>query len=75
MKELGRYQQAMMLEALDAYSYALFTRVLKWSPVQIQILLAGVRRELRDREFHGYSRLYFVYGQKPSRSAGNLQTH
>lgn len=28
MKDLGRYKQAMLLEALDAYSYALFTRVL-----------------------------------------------
>lgn len=66
MKELGTYQQAMMLEALDAYSYALFTRVLGWTTVEIQVLLAGVRKELRDREFHGYSRFYVVYGQKPS---------
>lgn len=65
MKELGRYQQAMMLEALDAYSFALFTRVLGWSHAEIQMLLVGVRRELQDRSFHGYSRLYFVYGQKP----------
>ena len=66
MKELGTYQLAMMLEALDAYSYALFTRVLGWTTLEIQLLLAGVRKELRDREFHGYSRFYFVYGQKPS---------
>jgi hypothetical protein len=65
MKDLGRYQQAMMLEALDAYSFALFTRVLGWSAAEIQLLLVGVRRELQDRGFHGYSRLYFVYGQKP----------
>lgn len=53
-----------MLEALDAYSFALFTRVLGWTPEQIQLLLAGVRKELLDRKFHGYSRLYFVYGQR-----------
>lgn len=64
LKELGRYQQILMLEALDAYSFALFTRVLGWSTPRIQLLLAGVRRELMDRKFHGYSRLYFVYGQK-----------
>lgn len=64
MKELGGFQQILMLEALDAYSFALFTRVLGWSTPQIQLLLAGVRKELLDRKFHGYSRLYFVYGQK-----------
>lgn len=64
MKELGRYQQVLMLEALDAYSFALFTRILGWSTDQIRLLLAGVRKELLDRTFHGYSRLYFVYAQK-----------
>ncbi|EXJ73479.1 uncharacterized protein A1O5_03240 [Cladophialophora psammophila CBS 110553] len=64
LKELGSYQQILMLEALDAYSFALFTRVLGWSTPQIQVLLAGVRKELLDRKFHGYSKLYFVYGQK-----------
>lgn len=65
LKELGRYQQVLMLEALEAYSFALFTRVLGWTSAQIQLLLVGVRRELLDRRFHGYSKLYFVYGKKP----------
>jgi hypothetical protein len=65
LKELGSYQQLLMLEALDAYSFALFTRVLGWDAPRIQVLLAGVRKELLDRKFHGYSRLYFVYGRKP----------
>ncbi|KAK5449326.1 hypothetical protein LTS15_008868 [Exophiala xenobiotica] len=65
LKELGTWQQILMLEALDAYSFALFTRVLGWNAARIQLLLAGVRKELLDRQFHGYSKLYFVYGQKP----------
>jgi hypothetical protein len=65
MKELGRYQQAMMLEALDAYSFGLFTRILGWENSRIQILLAGVRKELADRTIHTYAQMYFVYGQKP----------
>ncbi|GAD92425.1 TAM domain methyltransferase, putative [Paecilomyces variotii No. 5] len=65
LKELGRYQQVLMLEALEAYSFALFTRVLGWTNAEIQLLLVGVRKELLDRQFHGYSKLYFVYGKKP----------
>ncbi|KJK61582.1 Methyltransferase domain protein [Aspergillus parasiticus SU-1] len=64
LKELGRYQQANMLEALDAYSLALFTRFLGWSVDQIQMLLVGVRQELLDRKLHIYSRYYLVYGRK-----------
>ena len=54
----------MMLEALDAYSFALLTRTLGWTTEEIRVLLVGVRKELLDRKFHGYSQLYCVYGQK-----------
>lgn len=54
-----------MMEALDAYSFALFTRVLNWTPEKIKALLEGVRRDLLDRSWHGYSNTYFIYGRKP----------
>ncbi|EAS34726.3 TAM domain methyltransferase [Coccidioides immitis RS] len=68
LKELGRYQQAMMLEALEAYSLALFTKVLNWDVNRIQVLLVGVRKELMDRSLHIYSQYYVVYGQRPQNS-------
>nr|KMM66500.1 methyltransferase [Coccidioides posadasii RMSCC 3488] len=68
LKELGRYQQAMMLEALEAYSLALFTKVLNWDVNRIQLLLVGVRKELMDRSLHIYSQYYIVYGQRPQNS-------
>ncbi|KKK23690.1 hypothetical protein ARAM_003448 [Aspergillus rambellii] len=36
LKDLGRYQQLNMLEALDAYSLALFTRFLGWSDEEVK---------------------------------------
>ncbi|KAL1969217.1 hypothetical protein VTN77DRAFT_471 [Rasamsonia byssochlamydoides] len=68
LKELARYEQASMLEALDAYTLALFSRVLGWSTARIHVLLAGVRQEILDRTIHLYAKLYYVYGQK--REAG-----
>ncbi|KAL4886804.1 S-adenosyl-L-methionine-dependent methyltransferase [Aspergillus karnatakaensis] len=64
LKSLGRFHQANMLEALEAYSLALMTRFLGWTVDDVQVLLAGVRKELQDRTLHIYSRLYVVYGQK-----------
>lgn len=68
LKELGRYQQTNMLEALEAYSLALFTRILGWDVAAIQLLLVGVRKDLADRSLHIYSQFYVVYGQKPKDS-------
>ncbi|KAJ5122112.1 hypothetical protein N7448_003242 [Penicillium atrosanguineum] len=64
-KELGRYHQLNMLEAMPPYTYALFTRMLGWPRHEIEALLAGVRRELKDLSNHLYTRVYMVYGQKP----------
>lgn len=65
LKELGKYHQINMLEAMPIYCYALFTRVLGWKREEIEVMLAGVRRDLRDLSNHIYTEVYMVYGQKP----------
>lgn len=64
MKDLGRYHQINMIEGMEAYSLAIFTRVLGWSLAEIHAFFAEVRRELQDRSLHVYAKHYFVYGQK-----------
>lgn len=53
-----------MIECMEAYSLALFTRVLGWSHEATQAFFAGVRRELVDRSIHLYAKFYYVYGRK-----------
>lgn len=53
-----------MVEGMESYSLALFTRVLGWDPEEVQVFLAGVRKELVDRSIHAYTKLYFNYGRK-----------
>ncbi|KAJ5240878.1 uncharacterized protein N7469_002469 [Penicillium citrinum] len=64
-KQIGRYNLCSLLMAVEAYSLALFTRVLGWSNHQTQVFLAGVRRDLRNPEVHTYCNLHIVYGRKP----------
>lgn len=64
MKELGAYQQVNMIEAMEAYSMALMTRVLGWRSEEVVVFLADVRKELLNRKIHMYGKLHFVYGQK-----------
>ena len=64
MKEIGRYHQLDILESLEAFSMALFSRSLGWTNQQIHAFLTEVRKELTDRSIHIYAKHYWVYGQK-----------
>jgi hypothetical protein len=45
------------LEGLEPYSLALLTRVLGWDRLQIETMLAEVRKDLRDRRVHMYFKM------------------
>ncbi|PGH36062.1 hypothetical protein GX50_01074 [[Emmonsia] crescens] len=65
LKEIGRYEQFHLDTVLEAYTLALFTRVLKWDKKEIDILLEGVKNNLKDRSNHIYGKMHFIYGRKP----------
>lgn len=57
--------KATILEVVEPYTLALFTRVLGFSFQQAQEYMDRVRAELVSNKFHLYIRFHFVYGQKP----------
>lgn len=57
-KELGKWMNVQMMDSLEAYSLALFTRVLEWEPERLRALLDGVRADLRNMDYHMYSVVY-----------------
>jgi len=65
MKDIGKYNLLNMLEAIEGFTIALFTRVLGWSLMETQVILAQVRTELSERRNHFYFKMYVAYGQKP----------
>lgn len=65
LKELGRFQQLQVYLGLSSYTIAPFTRTLGWSPEEVEVLLAGLRREFKDTRIHTYAKFHFVYGRKP----------
>jgi hypothetical protein len=56
LKEIGMYMQAQMMEAVESYGLALLTRILGWDTARAQILIAGARQDLRNRNYHMYSK-------------------
>lgn len=65
MKELGLFQREHMIICVEAYTLALFTRVLGWTVEECQILIAAVKNEFRNSKAHMISYFHFMYGQKP----------
>lgn len=55
LKELAMYMNLQMMESIEPYSLALFSRVLKWDKERINTLLDGVRRDLKNLNYHMYS--------------------
>ncbi|KKY15468.1 putative tam domain methyltransferase [Diplodia seriata] len=69
LKEIGKYALIHVLEAIEAYSLALFTRVLKYSPEEVQVMMSKIRKEFKDPEVHVYWIYHVTYGQKPTASS------
>lgn len=59
LKEIGRYFRAEMVDsAVESYSLALFTRFGGWTSLEVQVLLAHLRKELLSNKMHIYTMLW-----------------
>jgi len=65
LKELGMYQLEQMCASVEPFVLALLTRFLGWSTVECQVLIAGAKRDMRNKQNHLYINFHFVYGRKP----------
>ncbi|KAJ5367111.1 hypothetical protein N7541_001052 [Penicillium brevicompactum] len=65
LKEIGRVGKVTLLEIVEPYTLALFTRVLGFSYQDAQEHMDKVRKELLSNSYHLYTVFHFIYGQKP----------
>lgn len=64
-KEIGAWQLTNNLEGVQGWVMAPFTRVLGWTPAEVEIFLVDVRKDLKNRKIHAYWPVHFVYGRRP----------
>lgn len=64
-KELGMWSLENMDAALEAGSLAPLTRGLGWTKEEVLVLVAQVRKDLRNTKIHAYWPIHVVYGRKP----------
>lgn len=64
LKEVGLYGEAFSTQ--DTEGFVLFVAdMLGWSIEEVQVFIATVRRDIRNRKIHPYFRLKVVWGRKP----------
>ncbi|KAJ5782596.1 hypothetical protein N7457_004370 [Penicillium paradoxum] len=65
LKEIGRIGKVTILEVVEPYTLALFTRVLGFTYQEAQEYMHKVRAELMSNSYHLYVYFHYVYGQRP----------
>ncbi|RDW62388.1 hypothetical protein BP6252_11821 [Coleophoma cylindrospora] len=64
LKELGMWFREDVLSVLPATG-RLLTKGLGWSSEEVEVLLAGVRDDVKDRRVHMFEEVRVLYGRKP----------
>ncbi|OBT65196.1 hypothetical protein VE03_04742 [Pseudogymnoascus sp. 23342-1-I1] len=54
LKTIGMWSKENTLDALEALAMAPLTRVLEWTPDEVQMLLHGVRTDIENEGIHAY---------------------
>lgn len=67
-KEVGTYNLLNLLQALEGFTMAMYTRVLKVDPEDVQKELVDLRKALKDKSRHAYYEMHVSYGRKPDTS-------
>ncbi|KAJ5713635.1 uncharacterized protein N7483_010816 [Penicillium malachiteum] len=65
LKEIGRLGKLTVMEVVEPYTLALFTRVLGFTFQEAQEHMEKVRAELMNTKIHLYVLFHFIYGQRP----------
>ncbi|KAI6864835.1 S-adenosyl-L-methionine-dependent methyltransferase [Hortaea werneckii] len=65
MKEIGRWNQVNILDGLEGFCLALLTRGLGWKKEEVDVLVAKVSNDLRNRKIHAYFPMPVVFGRRP----------
>ena len=56
-KKIGAWYHTQTSEGLEGFTLRLFTKVLGWKIEEVQVLLASVRKDMKDPKIHVYMNL------------------
>ena len=53
-KTLGAWERVNFLDGLPGFTLAIFTRILGWSKEETEVMMAGVRNDIKNKGVHAY---------------------
>ena len=53
-KEIGAWNYLQCMEGLEAFTYALFTRVLGYSQAEVDVVCAKIREDMKNPKMHTF---------------------
>ena len=71
---MGAFNLAGLLEGLEGFSMALFTRILGRTPEEIQVSLMDIRKMLKDPKIHTVCRQFHVVKWKRELTSSSFMT-
>ncbi|KAG7406125.1 S-adenosyl-L-methionine-dependent methyltransferase [Fusarium sp. MPI-SDFR-AT-0072] len=66
-KELGTFVGLSFSQALDGFVKLPLCEILKWSPEEMQLFAAEMRKDLMNPKTQAFGHVFSVYGQKPEK--------
>lgn len=66
LKQVGVLHREVVVDAVEAYVLALFTKVLGWGEEDTRLFVSKVQDDLKDRKGRLYSRFHVFNGRRPS---------
>ncbi|KAI1492951.1 S-adenosyl-L-methionine-dependent methyltransferase [Biscogniauxia mediterranea] len=64
-REIGQYAQLALEQDIEGFVVYMWTTVMGWSPDEIHVYAAHLRRELRSRKCHAYYPQRVIVARKP----------
>jgi hypothetical protein len=58
LKEAGLWESVVGPESIEAYGLRLYTQVLGWDAEEARALQEKVKRQVRDKSIHAYTKVY-----------------
>lgn len=65
LKTIGAWNLVQLEDGLEGFTLRLFTQHLDWKYEEVEVMLAKVRKDLRDPRIHAQYDFHVVYGQRP----------
>ena len=53
-KEVGAWNYLQIFEGLEAFTYALFTRILGYSRQEVDVVCAKIRKDMKNPKMHAF---------------------